>query len=148
DRVYADRWMSARIAESSQDRIETVKPFTLAFGAFYPRLKSRVIQWGDRTGFVLEDSDADEFERLVREEALHHLTREDWGQWVLFRPEARAGSHEAPPGDPGWWWMGLGAVKTAAKEKSRYLASLGESAYHDGDAARALELCRKAVEAY
>ena len=31
------------------------------------RLNSRLIQWGDRTGFVLEDADADEFERPVKQ---------------------------------------------------------------------------------
>jgi hypothetical protein len=148
DRVYADRWMSARIAESSQERIETVTPFTNAIAAFYVRLKSRVIQWGPRTGFVLEDPDADEFERLMREEGLHRLAREDWGRWVLFHSGAPGGPPDAPPGDPGWWWMGLGAVKTGAKEKSRYLAAVGQGAFREGDVARALELSRRAVDAY
>jgi hypothetical protein len=148
ERVYADRWMSARIAESSRERIETVTPFTQPIAAFYVRLKSRVIRWGSRTGFVLEDSDADEFERLMREEDVHHLAREDWGRWVLFHFRAPGGSPDAPPGDPGWWWMGLGAVKTGSKEKSRYLASLGQRAYREGDVARAFELSRRAVDAY
>jgi hypothetical protein len=148
DRVYADRWMSARIAESSRNGIETVTPFTLAIAAFYVRLKSRVVQWTPRTGFVLEDSDADEFQRLMRDEGIHHLTREDWGPWVLFHLQGPGGSPEAPPGDPGWWWMGLGVVKTGSKAKSGYLASLGQRAYREGDAARALALSRRAVAAY
>lgn len=148
DRVYADRWMSAKIAEASQGSIETVTPFTLAAPAFSVRLKSRVIQWRPRTGFVLEDSDADEFERLIGAEGIHRLAREDFGPWVLFRLEATAASRDAPPGDPGWWWMGLGSVRTASKAKSRYLADLGQRASRTGDAARALELSRWAVAAY
>jgi hypothetical protein len=45
--------------------------------------------------------------------------------------------------------MGLGAVKTGShQEKSRYLETLGREAYRTGDVARALELSRKAVDAY
>jgi hypothetical protein len=148
ERVYADRWMSARIAESSQGRIETVTPFAVAIPEFYVRLKSRVIQWSDKTGFVLEDSDADEWERLLREEDVHHLSREDLGRWVLFYPKAPGASVDGLPGDPGWWWMGLGAVKTDSKGKSRYLAALGQRAYRAGDFAGALELSRRAVDTY
>jgi hypothetical protein len=39
-------------------------------------------------------------------------------------------------------------VKTGAKAKSHYLASLGQRAYREGDTARALELSRRAVDAY
>jgi hypothetical protein len=140
--------MSARIAESSHGRIETVTPFTLAIPAFYLRLKSRVIRWSPRTGFLLEDSDADEFERLMREDGVHRLARENRGRWALFHAGAARGSPDPPPDDPGWWWMGLGAVKTGAKARSGYLASLARSAYRAGDAARALELARRAVDAH
>ena len=137
DRVYADRWMSAKISEASQERIETVTPFAVAISAFYVRLKSRVIQWSDRSGFVLEDSDADEFERLLREEGVHHLSREDFGRWVLFYLEEPGGSSDALEADPGWWWNGLGAVKTDPRGKSRYLAALAQRAYGEGHFDRA-----------
>jgi hypothetical protein len=116
-RVYADRWMSARIADASRTTVETISPFTVAMAEFYVRLKSRVIQWDDRTGFVLEDSDADEFERLLKEENVHRLSREDFGRWVLFsaREQDAGGTRDTPPPGPRWWWMGLGAVKTGSK---------------------------------
>jgi F5/8 type C domain len=149
ERVYADRWLSARIAESFQGRVETVKPFTVAIPEFYVRLRSRVIQWSDRTGFVVEDSDADEFERQMREEDAHRLAREELGRWVLFHPKATGASVGGLPGDPGWWWMGLGVVKTGShRAKSRYLAELGREAYRDGEVARAVGLSRRAVDAY
>ena len=150
NRVYSDRWMSARISEASQERIETVPPFTVSIAEFYVRLRSRVIQWSDRTGFVLEDSDADEFERLLREEDVHHLSREDFGRWVLFYVKEPGGSLGTLQGDPGWWWIGLGAVrtKTSPREKSRYLATLGRRAYGDGRVDRAVELSRRAVQAH
>jgi hypothetical protein len=150
NRVYADRWMSAKISEASQERIETVTPFTVPIPEFYVRLRSRVIQWSDRTGFVLEDSDAGEFERLLGEEGVHHLSREDFGRWVLFYPKEPGRSVDALEGDPGWWWIGLGAVKikTEPREKSRYLAALGRRAYGDGRVDRAVELSRRAVHAH
>src|SRR5262249_16281685 len=122
--------------------------FTVAIPAFYVRLKSRVIQWSDRTGFVLADSDADEFERLMREENVHRLARENFGQWVLFHPDAPSASIGGLPGDPRSSWMGLGAVRREYKEKSRYLGALGQRAYGAGDLAGALELSRKAVDSY
>ena len=79
-----------------------------------------MIQWGGRTGFVLEDSDADEFERLLREGNVYRLAREDFGRWVLFSPRApEPGGSDPRPGDVGWWWAGLGAVKTDLQGKSR-----------------------------
>src|SRR5262249_7461612 len=69
-------------------------------------------------------------------------------QWVLFHPDAPSASIGGLPGDPGWWWMGLGAVRRESKEKSRYLAALGQRAYGAGDLAGALELSRKAVDSY
>ena len=147
DRVYADRWMSARISESSEGRVETVTPFTAAIPAFYVKLKSRVIRWGERTGFVLEDGDADEFERQIRDEGVHRLVREDFGRWVLFHARGSGAAAAALENDPGWWWMGLGAVRTDPRGKSRYLASLGQTAYGDGRFDQAVEHSRKAVGA-
>jgi hypothetical protein len=116
-RVYADRWMSAKISESSRGRVETVAPFTQAMPAYYVRLKSRVIQWDDKTGFVLSDADADEFERSMKD--ARRLVREDIGRWALFYLEGPA----APPGalasDPGWWWNGLGAVTADPGRRGR-----------------------------
>ena len=73
----------------------------------------------------------------MREEGVHHLFREDLGRWVLFHVQGPAAT---PPlgGDPGWWWKGLGAVKTDPQGKSRYLATLAQNAYRDGRTARAL----------
>jgi hypothetical protein len=124
-RVYADRWMSARIAELFGDRIETVTPFTIAITEFYDRLKSRVIDWSGQTGFVLEDSDADEFQRTMAEEGLHDLRREDIDRWALFY--VPVGATSVGEGDPGWWWNGLGAVAANRQEKRRYLASMGRT---------------------
>jgi hypothetical protein len=144
-RVYADRWMSARIAEASRGQVDTVVPFTIAIEAFYVRLGSRLVRWDAGTGFVLDEGDADEFERMIRDEGVHHLARESFGRWVLFRvtPEASAG---ALPADPGWWWTGLGVVRTDAGGKSRYLAGLGRAAYAGGQMERALALSRRAVD--
>ncbi|MGH7358604.1 MAG: discoidin domain-containing protein, partial [Candidatus Rokuibacteriota bacterium] len=112
-RVYADRWMSARIADASRATVETIAPYAVPMAEFYVRLNSRVIQWGGRTGFVLEDADADEFERLLGEGNVYRLSREDFGRWVLFSPrEPEPGGSDTRPGDAGWWWTGLGAVKT------------------------------------
>ena len=119
DRVYADRWMSARIRESSQGRIQTIAPFTVAIPQFAVRAGSRTVQWTGRTGFVLEDADADEFQRVIAEEGLHRLVREDFGRWVLFRPDPRPGDPDPLDGGSGWWWNGLGIVGTERRTKSR-----------------------------
>jgi hypothetical protein len=147
DRVYADRWMSAKIAEHSQGRIATVTPFTIAISAFYVRLRSRVVKWSPATAFVLADSDADEFEHVMQAEDVH-LAREDFGRWVLFHFRAPGASLAAVQGDRGWWWMGLGVVKTHPKGRSRRLAAKGEHAYREGRLDRAVELLRRAVRAY
>ena len=147
-RVYADRWMSAKIAESSHGRIETVTPFTIAVPEYYVRLNTRVIEWDAQTGFVLADADADEFERTMREEGVHHLFREDLGRWALFHGKGPSAPAAALGGDPGWWWNGLGVVRTDPKSKSRYLATLAQNADRDGSTARALLLSRQAVKAY
>jgi F5/8 type C domain len=147
DRVYADRWMSAKIAEHSQGRIATVTPFTIAISAFYVRLRSRVVQWSPATAFVLADSDADEFERVMQAEDVR-LAREDFGRWVLFHFRAPGASLAAVQGDPGWWWMGLGVVKTHPKVRSRHPAAKEEHAYREGRLDRAVELSRRAVRAY
>jgi F5/8 type C domain len=147
-RVYADRWMSAKISESSGGRIETVTPFTLAVPQYYVRLTSRVIRWDEKTGFVLADADADEFERSMKEEDVHHLSREDIGRWALFHSKRPAASLDARDGDPGWWWNGLGAVSTDRKKKSRYLAALAQNTYRQGSVERALRLSGQAVHAY
>ena len=147
-RVYADRWMSAKIAESSHGRIETVTPFTIAVPEYYVRLNTRVIEWDPQTGFVLADADADEFERTMREEGVHHLFREDLGRWALFHGKGPSAPAAALGGDPGWWWNGLGVVRTDPKSKSRYLTTLAQNADRDGSTARALLLSRQAVEAY
>jgi len=146
-RVYADRWMSARIAEYSGGEIKTISPFTSAIPVFYVRRESRIIQWDAGTGFVLEDSDADEFERVMREEDIH-LSREDFGRWILFHARASDASLENVRGDPGWWWMGLGAVRTDPKGRSGHLAALARQKYDDGRFERALDLSRRAVRIY
>jgi hypothetical protein len=119
DRVYADRWMSARIRESSEGRIRTIAPFTVAIPQFAVRVESRTVQWTARTGFVLEDADADEFQRLIAEEGVPRLVREDFGRWVLFRPDPRPGDLDPRDGDPDLWWNGLGVVGTERRGPSR-----------------------------
>jgi hypothetical protein len=80
---------------------------------------------------------------------VHRLSREDFGRWVLFYVGEPGASGDALQNDPGWWWMGLGAVKTGgSKEESRYLAALGQEAYRDGAFERARRLFRRAVDAY
>ena len=106
-----------------------------------------MIRWGERTGFVLEEGDADEFERQIRDEGVHRLVREDFGRWVLFHAGGSSAAAAALEDDPGWWWMGLGAVRTDPRGKSRYLARLGQTAYGDGRFDQAVELSRKAVGA-
>jgi len=148
DRVYADRWMSARIRDYSQGRIETITPFTVAIAEFAVRMRSRVVQWTGRTGFVLEDADADEFQRIIAEEGFHRLSREDFGRWVLFRPDALPGDADVLDGDPGWWWNGVGVVATEPRERSRYLTSMARRAYVAGRFDPALKFVRGAVEAH
>src|SRR5262249_14239864 len=147
-RVYADRWMSAQIAAFSGGRIETVTPFTNAVPAYYVLLKSRLIQWSEKTGFVLEDADGDEFERSMKEEDVHRLSREDIGRWALFYFKEPAAAADVSAGDPGGWWNGLGAVSTGAKNKSRYLGALARKTYRDEDVARAVLFSRRAVDTY
>jgi hypothetical protein len=114
---------------------------------FYVRLRSRVVQWSPATAFVLADSDADEFERVMQAEDVR-LAREDFGRWVLFHFRAPGASLAAVQGDPGWWWMGLGVVKTHPKVRSRHPAAKEEHAYREGRLDRAVELSRRAVRAY
>jgi hypothetical protein len=148
DRVYADRWMSARVREASQGRIETITPFTLAIPQFAVRVRSRAVRWTGRTGFVLEDADAGEFQRVIAEEGFHRLAREDFGRWVLFRLDPRPGDPDSLDGDPGWWWNGLGVVATAPREKSRYLTGMAQRAFAEGRFDPALRFARGAVDAH
>lgn len=146
-RVYADRWMSARLREKHGGSIETVSPFTTAMSRFYVRLKSRIIAWSSKTGFILERSDAGEFERMTRAGGID-LAVEAHGRWSLFYFR-HWGIEETPlKDDRGWWWMGLGAVRTRSKEASRHAAQLALEMEKSGRMEEARRLYLSALEYY
>ena len=148
DRVYADRWMSARISESSQGRVETITPFTAAFPAFYVRLQSRVIRWGERTGFVLEDGDADEFERQIRDEGVRRSGPRGLRALGAVpcqggrRGGGRAGGRSGMVVDRG----SAPCERTRGGRADTWPDS-AQAAYGDGRVDQAVELSRKAVGA-
>jgi len=124
-RVYADRWISAKVREAGAPGIETVEPFSFGLEVFYNRLKSRVVQWDQATGFVLDESDAESFEKTLVAEGLD-MSKEVYGRWALYFFERWGEREEDLKGDPGWWWMGLGVVGTNDEQRSEFFKALGD----------------------
>jgi 4-amino-4-deoxy-L-arabinose transferase-like glycosyltransferase len=108
-RVYADRWISAKLREAGGSRVQTVEPFSFGIEQFYHRLPSRMVQWDKTTGFVLDESDAGSFEKTLAASGVV-MAQEKYGRWRLFFFERWGDREEALKAGPGWWWMGLGVV--------------------------------------
>jgi hypothetical protein len=117
-RVYADRWVSAKIREVAAG-IETVEPFSFGIELFYDRMKSRVVRWDKSTGFVLDEPDAGSFEKTLADEGLV-MSQEVYGRWTLFFFERWGEREENLNGDSGWWWMGLGVVRATDRQRSGF----------------------------
>jgi hypothetical protein len=146
-RVYADRWMSAKIQEMSGGKIKTVDPFSYAIAKYYDRVESRVIEWGPKVGFVIEKSDADLFQKTAEKENMT-LSRMDSGRWSLFYFANWGEKEEEAAQDPGWYWMGLGMVKINHKLRSDYLFNLGVKREKEGHLEAALDDYEKALKHY
>lgn len=146
-RVYADRWMSAKLREISNGTIETMDPFTHPTPERYKRFKSRVLKWDPKVGFILEYSDADAFEEMMKKEEIG-LTRRDFGRWVLFYFSSFGEKEEELKNDPGWWWMGLGVLEVNHKPKSEFLGDLGKEREGEGKWIEALNYYQRALKHY
>jgi hypothetical protein len=147
EKIYADRWMSAKVREMSRGAIETIEPFTKHNPFYASHMKSRMIEWAPKVGFILENADADAFESQMKKEGIA-LTRKDFKRWVLFYFSNWGLKEKVLKGDPGWWWMGLGSVKFNHKRKSEYLGILGEKCKKEGKLEEALTYYRKATREY
>jgi len=130
-RVYADRWISAKVREAGAPGITTVEPFTIGIWEFYNRLKSRVVQWDKATGFVLDEPDAGSFAKVLAAEDIE-MAKEVHGRWTLFYFQRWEEREEDLKGDPGWWWMGLGMIGTNNGPRSDYFKALGDKRLKQG----------------
>jgi hypothetical protein len=101
ERVWADRWMSARIRRESGGGVATVEPFTNPApkrGGPPPRF----VDCGPETGFVVGREDADALEESFTARAIT-VSRSGTGRWQLIVPRDRCET-------PRWWWTGFGIV--------------------------------------
>ncbi len=147
EKIYADRWMSSQIKKISNGNIQTVEPFSFTDKKDIVRLPSRLVIWSPKTGFILEDADADEFEKTMATQGIF-LTRENFSRWVLFYFPKWAENEEKLKSGSGWYWMGLGAVGINNKVYSEQLRMEAIKYEEEGHFEKALEFYGKALKSY
>lgn len=145
EKVYADRWLSSKIKEDTQGKVQTVEPFS--YPHFYGEMPSRLIEWGPHVGFAVEDADAEQFEKEAQQEGFN-LSRRDCGRWSLFYFSHWGGEEEEMGKVPSFWWTGFGILKTNRKLRSEYLGIRARKYAEKGDWASALRYDEKALERY
>lgn len=107
-RIYAGRWLSAKIKERFGDTIRTVQTFTEASFARWPR--SRVVEFGPETGFILDQQDQSGFEEMLSAAGIQ-LACEPLGRWNLYYFK-KWGLREKPlKAYRGFWWTGFGLLQ-------------------------------------
>ncbi|MBI1871702.1 MAG: discoidin domain-containing protein [Chlamydiae bacterium] len=144
-KVYADRWMNAKIREATGGKVETIEPFI--YPTSYAGFPDRRVRWGPKVGFVLEDSDANLFEGMMKEDGIG-LVREAYGRWVLFYFESWGKSESMLDQHLSWWWIGFGVVRANTKLHSEYLKNLGIQEEKGERWEEALKFYQKALRFY
>ncbi|MBA4393382.1 MAG: hypothetical protein C0407_07500, partial [Desulfobacca sp.] len=107
-RIYANRWLSAKIKETTRGRIQTVPTFTVASFVRWPR--SRVVEFGPGTGFVVDRQDQSGFEELI-EQAGITLACEPMGRWRLYYFKKWGLEQNHLKNHKGFWWTGFGILR-------------------------------------
>jgi tetratricopeptide (TPR) repeat protein len=142
ERVYSDRWMNAKLREKSDGRIETYHPVTRSASPI-----SRVVQWGPKVGFILEDSDADQFEAMMKDEKIH-LIRKKFGRWELFYFLSWGEREEALKQDRSHLWIGTGVVCGNPRLRTQHLERLGEKSQSAGQFKKAVKYYEESLNFY
>jgi 4-amino-4-deoxy-L-arabinose transferase-like glycosyltransferase len=116
-RIYAGRWLSARIREATEGQVETVRSFTDATFTRWPL--SRVVVFGPKTGFVVDRQDQAGFEALLHQAGIRP-TCESLGPWCLYyfkewdREKTRLGNNR------DFWWAGFGVLRVGPSVWNEY----------------------------
>lgn len=147
EKVYADRWMSSQIRKISNGTIQTIEPFSLTDKKDTVRLPGRLVTWGPKIGFILEDADADEFEKTIEKQEIH-LARKNFSRWVLFYFPKWSENEEKLKSNLGWYWMGLGVVGVNNKAYSEQLRMKASKFEEEGHFEKALKYYQKALKSY
>jgi hypothetical protein len=106
-RIYAGRWLSAKIKEKFRGAIQTVPIFTEASFARWPR--SRVVAFGPRTGFIVDVQDQPGFEAQLNQKQIR-LDQETVGRWKIYYFKNWGVSEKSLEQDKSLWWTGFGVL--------------------------------------
>jgi hypothetical protein len=110
-KIYAGRWLSAKIREASRGGIQTVPTFTEAsFARGWPR--SRVVEFGPRTGLIIDQQDQSGFEELLNEAGIK-LACEPVGRWNLYYFKEWGLRQESLKENKSFWWTGFGVLRVS-----------------------------------
>ncbi|MGA3085036.1 MAG: discoidin domain-containing protein [Thermodesulfobacteriota bacterium] len=108
-KIYAGRWLSAKIRETTKGGIQTVQTFTEAsFARRWPR--SRVIEFGPRTGFIVDRQDQSGFEEMLNQAGIK-LAWEPFGRWNLYYFKEWGLKQKYLENHRGFWWTGFGILR-------------------------------------
>jgi hypothetical protein len=107
-KVYAGRWLSAKIKEATQGRTKTVQTFTYPSFDRWPQ--SRVVTFGPGTGFLVERQDQPGFEELLAAENIRPV-QETLGRWNLYYFREWGQKEKQLETHRGFWWTGFGILK-------------------------------------
>jgi hypothetical protein len=106
-KIYAGRWLSAKIKEATKGRIKTIQTFTHASFDSWPW--SRVVEFGPKNGFIIDQQDQAGFEELLDQAGIK-LICEPIGRWRLFYFKEWGMRQKPLESHRGFWWTGFGIL--------------------------------------
>lgn len=107
-KIYAGRWLSAKIKKTTKGRTQTIPTFTVASFVRWPR--SRVVEFGPQTGFIVDQQDQSGFEELLDQAGIQ-LACEPIGRWRLYHFKEWGLRQKNLENHRGFWWTGFGVLK-------------------------------------
>lgn len=109
-KIYAGRWLSAKIKERLGGGIQTVPTFTEASFARWPR--SRIIEFGPKTGFIVDLQNQSGFEEMMDLEGIT-LDQESVGRWKIYYFKKWGSKQKSIETWKGLWWTGFGVLRAS-----------------------------------
>lgn len=150
-RLYADRWLSARVRRDSGGRIATIEPSFMG-RTVHSLLHSPAAEYanlellGRDAAFLVERYEAPRARSLMEDAGLR-LREAEVGPWVLFDFEPGAWDERAAA-FPGLQWAGYGCLKLGHDEYASRKAAWLCAGAAGADAGEKEALLREALETY
>jgi hypothetical protein len=129
NKIYAERYLNILIKEKFHGQVETLEPDTRSVFDIADRHPRIVFE--NRTGFVLEISDAASFERIMEAKGIA-LQKMNFGRWTLFWLQDGAGEAQRYNDELEFVWLGFSAVPVPSRDKSQCLYEKGMKAEQAG----------------